>query len=87
MWNEFDEGPYDLPLAEPFTLASYTAGPPVKAYVEHLAIGGSLPEMPLVLSSDDRFVPVPLDLTHKAAYQGGPVFWRDVLEGRTAPTG
>ena len=26
IWNEFDEAPYDLPPAEPFTLASYTAG-------------------------------------------------------------
>lgn len=49
VWNEFDEGPYDLPLAEPLTLASYAAGLPVKAYLEHLRVGGSLPDMPLFL--------------------------------------
>src|SRR5262245_8632724 len=47
IWNFFDEGPYDLPLAEPLTLASYRAGPAVKVYLEHLAVGGVLIEMPL----------------------------------------
>src|SRR5262249_45690717 len=52
VWNQFAEGPYDLPVAEPLTLASYAAGPPVKAYVEHLAVGGVLPDMPLFLHSE-----------------------------------
>jgi hypothetical protein len=79
-WNEFNEEPYDLPAAEPLTLASYAAGPPVKAYVEHLAVGGGLPDMPLFLRSD-RYIPAPLELTYAAAYRGVPAFWRDVLEG------
>jgi hypothetical protein len=83
VWNCFDEGPYDLPVAEPLTLASYAAGPPVKAYLEHFAIGGALPEMPLFLRSD-RYIPVPLESTYQAAYRGVPAFWRDVLEGRRA---
>jgi hypothetical protein len=86
VWNQFDEGPYDLPVAEPLTAASYSAGPPVKAYLEHLAVGGTLPEMPLFLRSD-RYVPVPLDPTYQAAYRGVPAFWRDVLEGRRASAG
>jgi hypothetical protein len=81
VWNEFDEGPYDLPVAEPLTLASYTAGPPAKAYLGHLAVGGELPEMPLFLSSD-RYIRVPLEATYQAAYRGVPAFWRHVLEGR-----
>jgi hypothetical protein len=84
VWNQFDEAPYDLPVAEPLTLAAYTAGPPVKAYLEHLAVGGLLPEMPLFLHSD-RYIPVPLEATYQAAYRGVPAFWRDVLEGREAP--
>jgi hypothetical protein len=70
-----------LPLAEPLTLASYTAGAPIKAYLEHLAVAGHLPEMPLFLHSD-RYIPVPLEATYQAAYRGVPAFWRDVLEGR-----
>jgi hypothetical protein len=81
IWNEFDEKPYELPPAEPFTFASYTAGTPVKAYVEHSAVAGRLPDMPLFLHSD-RYVPVPLESTYQAAYRGVPAFWRAVVEGR-----
>lgn len=81
VWNQFDEGPYDLPVTEPLTLAAYAAGPPAKAYLEHLAVGGALADMPLFLRSD-RYIPAPLEATYLAAYRGVPAFWRDVLEGR-----
>jgi len=81
VWNQFDDAPYELPQAEPLTLASYAAGPPVTAFVEHAAVGGALPDMPLFLHSD-RYVLVPLDATYLAAYRGVPAFWRDALEGR-----
>ena len=83
VWNQFDEAPYDLPVTEPLTLASYAAGPPATAYVEHLAVGSSLPEMPLFLHSS-RYVPVPLETTYQTAYRGVPRFWRDVVEGLRA---
>lgn len=86
VWNQFDEGPYDLPVAEPLTLAAYAAGTPVKAYLEHLAVGNPLPDMPLFLVSD-RYIPVPLEVTYQTAYRGVPAFWRDVLEGRRLPVG
>lgn len=73
--------PYELPPDDPLTLASYVAGPQVDAYLEHLAIGASLPEMPLFLRPD-RYVNVPLEATYQAAYEGVPAFWRGVLEGR-----
>lgn len=71
---------YDLPRDEPLTLASYAAGPQVEIYLEHLAVGAPLPEMPLFLRPD-RYVNVPLEATYQAAYRGLPAFWRDVLEG------
>ncbi len=76
--------PYDLPADEPLTLASYAAGPQVDVYLEHLAAGAALAEMPLFLRPD-RYVNVPLELTYQAAYRGMPAFWRDVLEGRPPP--
>jgi hypothetical protein len=84
VWNDFDEGPYDLPVDERLTLAAYAAGPPVEAYLEHLAVGGALPDMPLFLRSD-RYIPVPLEATYQAAYRGVPAFWREVLDGRAPP--
>lgn len=71
--------PYELPHEEPLTLASYAAGPPVEIYLEHLAVGGVLPDMPLFLTPD-RYINVPLQMTYQAAYRGMPAFWRDVLE-------
>jgi len=73
--------PYDLPADEPLTLASYAAGTQVDVYLEHLAVGAVLPEMPLFLHPD-RYVNVPLEATYQEAYRGMPAFWRDVLEGR-----
>lgn len=73
---------YNLPAAEPLTLASYVAGPKVDVYLEHRAVGAALPEMPLFLRPD-RYIYVPLESTYQAAYQGMPAFWRGVLEGRS----
>lgn len=82
--EDADEG-YNLPRAEPLTLASYVADPPggVDVYLEHIAVGVSLPEMPLFLNPE-RYVNVPLEPTYQAAYRGLPAFWREVLE-RPAP--
>jgi hypothetical protein len=73
--------PYDLPAGEPLTLAGYAAGPRVEIYLEHLAVGATLPEMPLFLTPD-HYVNVPLEATYLEAYRGMPAFWRDVLEGK-----
>jgi hypothetical protein len=78
---ERSDEPYDLPSDEPLTLASYSAGPKVEVYLEHLAVGAALPEMPLFLNPD-RYVNVPLEATYQEAYRGMPAFWRDVLEGK-----
>jgi len=77
------EMPCDLPADEPLTLASYVAGARVDIYVEPLAVGAVLPEMPLFLTQQ-RYVGLPLESTYQAAYQGMPSFWRGVLEGKQA---
>jgi hypothetical protein len=76
---EDSDEPYDLPAAEPATLASYVAGPVVEVYLEHLAVGTLLPEMPLFLHPE-RYINVPLEPTYQSAYAGMPAFWRNVLE-------
>jgi hypothetical protein len=68
-------------LARRRALASYAAGPKVEIYLEHLAAGDALAEMPLFLRPD-RYINVPLEATYQQAYAGMPGFWRDVLEGR-----
>lgn len=80
--DSFEET-YDLPAEEPLTLASYIAGSSIEVYLEHLAIGATLPDMPLFLRPD-RYINLPLEATYQEAYRGVPGFWRDVLEGRSA---
>jgi hypothetical protein len=80
--DDSDE-PYDLPVDEPFTLASYAAGDRINAYLEHVAVGSPLPEMPLFLSPD-RYINVPLERTYLDAFRGVPAFWQKILE--EAPT-
>jgi len=81
IWERFDEEPYLLPPNEPLTLASYVADSPPVAYLEHLAVGSPLVEMPLFLNPD-RYINVPLESTYLDSFRGLPAFWRDVLEGR-----
>jgi hypothetical protein len=84
---EDTDATFPPPPGEPLTLAAYAAGEKVEAYLEQLAVGGTLPEMPLFLQPE-RYVTVPLAETYDAAYRGMPAFWRDVLEGRgSAGTG
>jgi Protein of unknown function (DUF4058) len=80
---EQSDQPYDVPADEPAALASYAAGPAVEIYVEHVAVGAPMPEMPLFLHSD-RHVNVPLEPTYRAAYGRMPAFWRGVLERGSA---
>ena len=64
-------------------MAGYVAGERIDIYVEQLAVGAVLPEMPLFLTPQ-RYVDLPLESTYQAAYQGMPSFWRGVLEGKQA---
>ena len=75
-WERFDDEPYALPANEPLTLASYVAGPCPEAYLEHLAVGSPLPEMPLFLNAD-WYVNVPLEATYLEAFQGMPQLLRE----------
>jgi hypothetical protein len=77
--DEDDSDLDDRPDDEPLVLVSYLAGLPVEAYLEPLAVGRSLPEMPLFLQ-EDRYINVPLEPTYQAAFHGEPLFWREVLE-------
>lgn len=84
IWERFDDEPYRLPPDEVLTLSSYAAGPSPEAYLEHLAVGSPLAEMPLFLTPD-RYINAPLESTYLAAFRGLPAFWRDVLEGLRPP--
>jgi hypothetical protein len=78
IWGEdCDEG-YALPPDKPFTCVSYVGGAGAEAFIELVGVGDDLPDMPLFLSPE-VYIPVPLEPTYRAAWDGMPGFWRDVL--------
>ena len=80
IWRSYDDEPYCVTSEKPVIVAAYQAGRP-RAFLEPLAIGSALPDMPLFLD-DDGYVNVPLEATYSAAYASMPERWRCVIEGR-----
>jgi hypothetical protein len=79
IWDEIAGMPYSLPAEKPLTLASYETAETVKAYVEHVAVGDPLPDMPLFLAPGAH-VPLPLESTYQSAWNAVPRRWRSILE-------
>ena len=81
IWSRIEGPGYQQPPHRPLTLASYASGSVINAYVEPVAVGAELPDMPLFLDPD-HYVNVPLEPTYRAAWEGMPERWRKIIEGR-----
>jgi hypothetical protein len=81
IWRRYDPVDYESPAGKPLTAAAYCAASLPEAYVEPLAVGDSLPEMPLFFQPD-RYVNVPLDEAYAEGFRGVPAYWRGVIEGK-----
>jgi hypothetical protein len=79
IWSEILDDGFQLPSDKPLTLAVYSAGYVKKSFIEPVAVGDRLPDMPLFLEPE-LYVPVPLEATYQAAWEAVPRRWRDVLE-------
>lgn len=80
LWEDISDTSYVAPADKPLTLVSYSAGPTTEAYVDPVAVGDPLTDMPLFLTSTE-YVSVPLEETYQAAWRGVPRRWRNLLEG------
>lgn len=81
LWGQLTGEEYAAPADADRTLAAYLAGPTKKAYVEPVAVGQALRDMPLFLAPDEfSYVEVPLEATYQAAYSGVPRRYRAALE-------
>lgn len=78
IWSEISDAAFELPADKPLTLAAYVASAMRTAYVEPVAVGDELPDMPLFLEPD-FYVPVPLEATYRTAFEAVPRRWRDEL--------
>ena len=78
IWEEVQETDFQLPSDQPLTLVAYECELTTRAYVETVAVGQSLPEMPLFLEPDGC-VMVPLEATYQTAFGVMPKRWQHVL--------
>lgn len=81
IWDEFVEEDFERPDDQPLTLVSYDAQPLPIAYVEPVAVGDVLPDMPLFLRPGEH-VPAPLEATYQTAWTFFPAPLKRLLEAR-----
>ena len=81
IWEEMTGQPYSKP-DKPLTLAAYESGPggvSTRTYVQGVAVGERMPDMPLFLEPGAH-IPLPLEMTYEKAFAALPRRWRRVLE-------
>jgi hypothetical protein len=79
IWDRIEEAPFEPPPDKPLTLAAYTGGTIVRAFVEPVAVGDTLPDMPIFLDPD-HYVPCPLEATYQESWRGFPRALKGDLE-------
>jgi hypothetical protein len=80
IWDEFQEEEFALPPDKPLVLASFDAGPPRVAYVEPVAVGDKLFDMPLFLKPGGCVL-APLEVTYQTTWNAFPAVLKGLLEG------
>ncbi len=79
LWISLGHDTSEQPADKPLTLAAYSADAIPTAYIDSVAVGDSLPDMPLFLEPE-KYISVPLEATYQAAYAGTAEFYRNILE-------
>jgi Protein of unknown function (DUF4058) len=79
LWKEVTDENYTAPADKPLTLAAYEAALIIRAYVEPVAVGDTLIDMPLFLVPGAHIL-VPLEATYQAAWRAVPRRWQRVVE-------
>lgn len=83
IWSMVADDPFVPPPDRPLTLAAYGCGFTTEAYVETIAVGEAVPDMPLFLAPEDHIL-VPLEATYQAAWDTVPARWQRVIAAQPA---
>jgi hypothetical protein len=78
IWDEVQDEPFELPPDKPLTLVAYSAGWPKRAYVEPVAVGDPLPDMPVFLDAG-TYILAPLEATYLATWETCPEPMRELI--------
>jgi hypothetical protein len=84
IWDEIEEEDFTFPEGKDRILASYETGGVRAAYVEPVAVGDQLPDMPLFLTND-LHIRVPLEPTYQATWDASPEEMRMAVETGIMP--
>jgi len=79
VWDEIEEEDFAFPEGKDRVLVSYETGAQRVAYIEPVAVGDELPDMPLFLTSDLHIM-VPLESTYRATWEATPQEMRTAVE-------
>ena len=85
IWGEDHEGDFALTDDKPLTCVSYVGMPCPEVYLDPVAVGDALPDMPLFLTPE-VYVPLPLEATYQSAWEAVPDFLQEVLVASERPT-
>lgn len=78
IFERVEDEPFALPPEKPLTLVSYECDDVVRGYLEPIAVGDELPDMPIYLYPGFA-IDVPLERTYMAAWDAVPKRWQDVV--------
>ncbi len=84
IWDEITEEDFAFPEGKDRILASYEVGLVRKAYIEPVAVGDTLPDMPLFLATGCH-IRVPLEPTYQATWDASPEEMRVAVETGVLP--
>ena len=79
IWERIADEPFALPPDKPLTLAAYAVWPDTAAYIEPVAVGDVLPDMPIFLTAEE-WIPCPLEATYQTAWEQFPAPLKGPLE-------
>jgi hypothetical protein len=77
-----EDDAFQLPPERPLTLVAYECSLITKAYIETIAVGEPLPDMPLFLAPESHIL-APLEATYRAAWDTMPARWQRVIAPAT----
>jgi hypothetical protein len=78
IFEDLQDDPLRLPTDAPLSLISYECDDRVRAYLEPLAVGDALVDMPVYLFPG-MYIEVPLEATYLAAWDTVPRRWQQVI--------
>jgi hypothetical protein len=78
IWAMVDDEPFAVPADKPLTLVAYECSLITQAFIETIAVGDPVPDMPLFLAPE-AYITVPLEATYRAAWDTVPARWQRVI--------